>query len=93
MKKLKLSLVMFLVVVTGSLYGQTLSDLVSTFNKGADEINKGDYMSAITDLDQVLTMSEKVSGKEAADLAAKAKQQIPLLHYQVAIAYIKQRNL
>ncbi len=92
MKQLKLTLVMFLVLVTGSLYGQTNKELVDTFNKGADEINKGDYMSAITDLNQVLTMSEKVSGKEAADLASKAKQQIPLLHYQVAISYIKQRD-
>ncbi len=92
MKQLKLTLVMFLVLVTGALYGQTVEELVNTFNKGADEINKGDYLSAITDLDKVLTMSESVSGKEADDLSAKAKQQIPLLHYQMAISYIKQKD-
>jgi len=92
MKQLKFVLVAFMVLAAGSVYGQTLDELVATFNKGADEINKGDYLSAITDLNDVLSMSEKVSGKEASDLAAKAKQQIPLLHYQMAISYIKQRD-
>ena len=64
MKQLKYALVMLLVMVTGSLYGQTLEELVSTFNKGADEINKGDYMSAITDLNKVLTMAESVPVKK-----------------------------
>jgi tetratricopeptide (TPR) repeat protein len=92
MKQLKYALVMFLTLVTGSMYGQTLDELVARFNKGADEINKGDFMSAITDLNDVLAMSESVTGKEADDLVAKAKQQIPLLHYQVAISYIKQKD-
>lgn len=92
MKQLKLALVVFLVLITGSIYGQTLDSLIAKFNKGADEINKGEYVTAISDLSDVLAMADNVSGKEASDLAAKAKQQIPLLHYQVGIAYIKRKD-
>jgi len=73
------------------IYAQTYEDVVAKFNEGADDINKGEYTVAIDHLNEVLTMAEAV-GSEADELAGKAKEQIPLLNYQVAIGYMKKKD-
>lgn len=83
-----------LVFVFGAFTGviaQTYEDVVAKFNEGADAINKGEYTTAISQLNEVIAMAETV-GDEAGDLEGKAKEQIPLLNYQIAIGYMKQKD-
>lgn len=73
------------------LSGQTKDEVIAKFNVGAEDVNKGNFTTAIEHFNEVLTMGAAV-GAESADLVAKAKEQLPLLHYQVAIGFIKQKN-
>lgn len=90
MKRFKIFLFLALISFSGT-YAQTFDDVVTKFNEGADDINKGDYQTAIDHLQEVISMSEAV-GDSAADLVAKAKEQVPLLNYQIAIGYMKQKD-
>ena len=80
-----------LLAFSGATFAQTYEDVVAKFNEGADGINKGEFTSAISSLQEVLMMAGTV-GSAADDLAGKAKEQIPLLNYQAAIAYMKQKD-
>ncbi len=91
MAKLKSSLVIILLTITGLVFGQTYEDVVAKFNEGADDINKGEFSTAIMHLQEVIAMAENV-GAEANDLVSKSKDQIPVLNYQVAIGYMKQKD-
>jgi len=90
MKRSMMFLMTIFVLVPG-IFAQTYEDVVAKFNEGADDINKGEYVTAIACLNEVLAMAETI-GDEATDLAGKAKEQIPLLNYQVAIGYMKQKD-
>lgn len=76
---------------SGLIQAQTYEDVVAKFNEGADNINRGEFQAALEDLKEVLTLGEQV-GSEADDLVIKAKEQIPLMNYQIAIGYIKQKD-
>ncbi|MCK4921663.1 MAG: tetratricopeptide repeat protein [Bacteroidales bacterium] len=91
MTKLKSALILVLVMITGAIFGQTYEDVVAKFNTGADHINKGEFTIAITHLQEVLAMAETI-GSEADDLAGKSKTQIPLLNYQAAIGFMRQKD-
>ncbi len=91
MRPLKMIFVFVFALAGGLLQAQSYEDVVATFNEGADNINRGEFQAALDDLNEVLTLGEQV-GAEADDLVAKAKEQIPLMNYQIAIAYIKQKD-
>lgn len=80
-----------LLLLTGVGFGQTFEDVVAKFNEGADDINKGDFTTAIGHLQEVIAMAA-TAGSDADDLVSKSKEQIPLLNYQVAIGYMKQKD-
>lgn len=90
MRRITLLLVFAFAALIG-INAQTYEDVVAKFNEGADDINKGEFTTAITHLNEVIAMAETV-GEEANDLQAKAKEQIPLLNYQIAIGYMKQKD-
>lgn len=90
MKRISFLLVFALIAFMG-INAQTYEDVVAKFNEGADDINKGEFTNAITHLNEVIAMAETV-GEEANDLQSKAKEQIPLLKYQIAIGYMKQKD-
>ncbi len=91
MTKLRSVLLVVMLMFTVTTFGQTYEDVVAKFNEGADGINKGEFALAISDFQEVLMMAETV-GSEADDLASKSKQQIPLLNYQAAIGFMKQKD-
>jgi tetratricopeptide (TPR) repeat protein len=76
---------------SASIFAQTQSEVIEKFNEGADNVNKGEFSEAITDFEQVIAMAAVV-GTEAKDLESKAKDQLPIVNYQVAINHIKQKN-
>lgn len=90
MRRITLLMVFAFVALMG-INAQTYEDVVAKFNEGADDINKGEFTTAIAHLNEVIAMAETI-GDEANDLEAKAKEQIPLLNYQIAIGYMKQKD-
>lgn len=84
-----LTLVVFISVVVSA---QTPMDpVIAVFNDGVAKVNAGDFKTAIADFEEVLVLAESV-GAPANDLKSKAQAQLPVLHYQVANAYIKQKK-
>lgn len=78
---------MFIVI-----FAQTPMDpVIAKFNDGAAKVNAGDFKAAIADFEEVITLAETV-GAPANDLKAKAQSQLPVLHYQVATAFMKQKK-
>lgn len=82
---------MMVLLSSGLVFGQSYDDVLAKFNEGADDINKGEYATAISHLQEVLAMAAIV-GNQADDLVSESKKQIPLLNYQVAIGYMKQKD-
>ncbi len=96
MKKMKFALFVILVSLNGFIFAQTkpsspLDPIITKFNDGANKVNTGDYTSAIAEFEEVLVMADGV-GASANDLKAKAQEQIPILNYQLATGYMKQRK-
>jgi tetratricopeptide (TPR) repeat protein len=96
MKKMKIFLFGLFVLIAGSVYSQTpakspLDPIITKFNTGAGKVNSGDFKGAITDLEEVITMSNGV-GASANDLKTKAQTQIPILNYQIATGLINQKK-
>ncbi len=91
MKHLKIKMAMAGLFLSAVLMAQTQKEVITKFNEGADNVNKGEYALAISDFEEVISMANTV-GPEAEELAAKAKEQLPTLNYQMAIGYIKQKD-
>ena len=91
MKKLFLLIAVMCVAVTGMVRAQTMNEVIDLFNDAAEKTNKGDYQTAINDFELLLPIAEQV-GAEANDLAAKAKEQLPILYWQIAAGHLKQRK-
>jgi len=88
----KILLVSLVMSMSAALSAQTPMDpVIAVFNDGVAKINAGDFKTAIADFEQVLALAETV-GDPANDLKAKAQAQLPVLHYQVANASIKQKK-
>ena len=91
MKSMRILMVVIMTAVSITAFGQTMDEVIAKFNEAAESVNKGEYPTAINEFNDVLAMGETV-GSEADDLMSKAKEQLPLLHYQVAISYMKQKD-
>jgi len=84
-----MALLMSISLVT---FSQTPMDpVIAKFNDGASKVNGGDFLTAIADFEEVIALAATV-GAPANDLKAKAQAQLPVLHYQVATAYMKQKK-
>ncbi len=91
MKRMRFFMVVVLTAISSVAIGQSKDELIVKFNEAAESVNKGEYTVAITEFNDVLVMGEQV-GSEADDFVGKAKEQLPLLHYQVALRYMKQKE-
>jgi len=92
MKTKKFALMAVVMSITFALFAQTPMDpVIAKFNDGAAKVNAGDFKNAILDFEEVIALAETV-GPTANDLKAKAQLQLPVLYYQVATAYMKQKK-
>ena len=88
----KILLVSLVMSFSAVILAQTPMDpVIAVFNDGVAKINAGDFKTAIADFEEVLVLAETV-GEPANDLKAKAQAQLPVLYYQAANAYIKQKK-
>jgi len=79
------------VLMAGTMSAQTLTDVINEFNTGVEKLNNQEYDVSIEHFNQVLAMAESV-GDEAADMKAKAEQQIPSTYYRQATLYLKRKQ-
>ncbi len=98
MKKMMIAFITLFILVSNLLNAQAqtqkvspLDPVITKFNNGANKVNAGDYANAIADFQEVLVLADGV-GATANDLKTKAQEQLPLLHYQVALNFIKQKK-
>jgi tetratricopeptide (TPR) repeat protein len=92
MKTMKFALLLVVSSMSIVLFAQKPIDpVIAKFNDGAAKINAGDFKSAITDFEEVIVLAEKL-GPEGNDLKVKAQTQLPVLHYQVASAAMKNKK-
>jgi tetratricopeptide (TPR) repeat protein len=68
-----------------------IDPVIAKFNDGAAKVNAGDFKTAIADFEEVIVLAEKL-GAEGNDLKLKAQTQLPVLHYQVASAAMKNKK-
>ena len=95
---MKLIVPAMLVMLSGYLNAQAqaqktspLDPVIEKFNDGANKVNAGDYGTAIAEFQEVLVLAEGL-GATANDLKSKAEEQLPILHYQVALSLMKQKK-
>ncbi len=89
----KLSLLLGMAVITVSLNAQpTLTDVINAFNSGAEEVNAGNFESAIGKFEETIALAEEL-GEEGNEMKTSAMQQIPALHYRMATDSYKAKDI
>lgn len=91
MKKVFYSLALLCFVFSSVVQAQDLNEVIKLFNDAAENTNKGEYQTAINDFEKVLELGAKI-GDEANDLVGKAKEQLPVLYWQISAGYLKQKK-
>ncbi|MDF1573883.1 MAG: tetratricopeptide repeat protein [Bacteroidales bacterium] len=89
--KLRVLAILTGVLLAGSLYAQTMTDVINEFNAGVESINGQEYDAALEHFNQVLAMAVTV-GDEANDLKAQAEDQIPSTYYRQATTFMKRKQ-
>ncbi|MEX0982673.1 MAG: tetratricopeptide repeat protein [Bacteroidales bacterium] len=91
MKKRALTIAVATMLVSGSLYAQTLTDVINEFNAGVESMNGQSYESALAQFNAVLDLCEVV-GEEADDMKEQAREQIVGTYYRQAITLMKRKQ-
>ena len=85
--------VLFIALFAVSLSAQTtITDVINSFNAGAEEVNAGDFDAAITSFESTIALAEEL-GAEGDEMKASATGQIPALHYRMAMDTYKAKDI
>jgi tetratricopeptide (TPR) repeat protein len=91
MKKRALTIAIALILASGSIFAQTLTDVINEFNTGVESLNSQSYETALTHFNTSIELSEAV-GEEADDMKEQAREQIVGTHYRQAITLMKRKQ-
>jgi tetratricopeptide (TPR) repeat protein len=91
MKKRALIIATALILVSGTIFAQTLTDVINEFNAGVESLNGQSYETALTQFNSSLELSEAV-GEEANDMKEQAREQIVGTYYRQAITLMKRKQ-
>jgi tetratricopeptide (TPR) repeat protein len=91
MKKRVLSFTIALILASGSLAAQTLTDVINEFNAGVESLNGQAYETALDQFNNTLALCEQV-GDEAEDMKQQAREQVVGTHYRQAITLMKRKQ-
>jgi tetratricopeptide (TPR) repeat protein len=70
----------------------TLTDVINAFNAGAEEVNSGNFDTAIVKFEETIALADQL-GAEGDEMKANAKAQIPALHYRMALDAYKEKDI
>ncbi len=91
MKKRALIIAAAMILTSGSIFGQTLTDVINEFNAGVESLNNQSYEAALTQFNTSLELSDEV-GEEADDMKEQAREQIVGTYYRQAITLMKRKQ-
>jgi len=89
--KLRVLAVLGTILLAGSIFAQTLTDVINEFNSGVAKVNNQEYIASVEHFNSVLTLAEAV-GDSATDLKSQAENQIPLAYYRQATLFLKRKQ-
>lgn len=89
---LSISIAANLLLFTALINAQTLTDVINSFNAGAEEVNAGNFETAITRFEECIQLADQL-GAEGEEMKGKAQEQIPAIHYRIALDRYKAKDL
>ncbi len=85
--------VMIMALIAVSLNSQiTITEVINSFNAGAEEVNAGNFEGAITKFEETISLADEL-GAEGDEMKANAMGQIPALHYRMAMDTYKAKDI
>lgn len=70
----------------------TINDVINTFNDGAQLVSDGSFEDAVTKFEECYNLATEL-GEEGNNMKTKAAEQIPALHYRMAMDNYKARDI
>jgi tetratricopeptide (TPR) repeat protein len=78
--------------LTASLNAQTINDVITAFNAGAEQVNTGSFETAISKFEECIQLANQL-GAEGDEMKLKAEGQIPALSYRLASDKYKEKDI
>ena len=91
MEKRVLATLAALILASGSLFSQTLTDVINEFNAGVESLNGQSYETALAQFNNTLALADQV-GDEAVDMKKQAQEQVVGTHYRQAMTLMKRKQ-
>ncbi len=91
MKFKGLAILTGLLLISGTLFSQTLTEVINKYNDGVSKLNAQEYDGAISLFQETLSMCEQV-GNEANDMKSQVENQIPSTYYRRAALWMKRKQ-
>jgi tetratricopeptide (TPR) repeat protein len=85
-------MVLIIMVLPLQIRSQTINDVILTFNAGAELVNSGSFEGAIAKFEECISMATKL-GAEGDEMRTNAQNQIPNLHYRIAVDKYKAEDI
>ncbi|MEX0986878.1 MAG: tetratricopeptide repeat protein [Bacteroidales bacterium] len=91
MKKRVLTIVTAMLLASGPVFAQTLTDVINEFNSGVASLNEQSYESALAKFNNCLALCDVV-GEDAEDMKRQAREQMVGTHYRQAVTLLKRKQ-
>jgi tetratricopeptide (TPR) repeat protein len=87
-----ISLLVMMLISVSLIAQPTITDVINAFNAGAEEVNAGNFETAIAKFEETISLAETL-GAEGDEMKANAQGQIPTLHYRMASDAYKAKDI
>lgn len=88
----RIAITAILLFVSALINAQTINEVINVFNTGADEVNAGSFEAAIAKFEECIQLANKL-GEEGDEVKARAQEQIPTIHYRIALDTYKEKDI
>lgn len=78
--------------LTALLNAQTITDVINAFNTGAEDMNAGNFETAISKFEECIQLAIQL-GEEGNEMKLKAEGQLPALYYRIASDKYKAKDI
>ena len=78
--------------LTTALNAQTINEVITAYNAGAEFVNTGSFEAAISKFEECIQLASQL-GAEGDEMKLKAEGQIPALYYRIASDKYKEKDI
>ena len=78
--------------LTAALNAQTINEVITAYNAGAEFVNTGSFEAAISKFEECIQLASQL-GAEGDEMKLKAEGQIPALYYRIASDKYKEKDI